>query len=75
MTTSDSLKRQAKDLLAGLDGVQSIGLSWDWAGNRVLQVDVSSNRDGAIVRQRLHRLDTPVKVRHVSGHVRSDSLD
>jgi hypothetical protein len=72
MPTSESLKRQAKDLLAGVDGVQSIGFSRDGAGKLVLQIDVAPNSDRTRVRQRLDPLDTRIKVREVSGTVRGD---
>jgi hypothetical protein len=69
------LKRKARDLLTGIQGVRSIGFSWDWAGNRVLQVDVSPESDRSRVRQCLDPLDTQVNVREVSGVVKGDRLN
>ena len=71
---SDLVKHQARELLAGVEGVQGIGFGWDRAGNRVLQVDISPRSDYAGVQQRLSGLDMPVRVRQVSGTLKREVL-
>jgi hypothetical protein len=68
----NSLKQRARDLLAGIHGIRGIGFGWDNSGNSVLQIDLATNTDRAVVEQRLRPLDTLVRFRVVEGTVKRD---
>lgn len=72
MSANATLKRRARELLEGIDGIRSIGFAWDVAGNQVLQIDLSPDTDRAAVKRQLDRLDADVKVREISGTIRGD---
>jgi hypothetical protein len=68
--TPNSLKQRAKELLAGIPGIQGIGFGWDNSGNSILQIDLASNTDRAAIEQKLLPLDTSVRFRVVQGTIK-----
>jgi hypothetical protein len=67
-----SLTRQAKELLSGIPGIRGVGVGWDGAGNRILQIDLTPDTDRAAVERRLDVLEAPVRFRNVSGTITQD---
>jgi hypothetical protein len=68
----NSLKKRARELLLGMSGIRGIGFGWDNSGNNILQIDLATNTDRAVVEQRLRPLDTLVRFRVVQGTVKRD---
>lgn len=68
----NSLKQRAKELLLGMPGIRGIGFGFDNSGRSVLQIDLATNTDRAVVEQRLRPLDTLVRFRVVQGTIRRD---
>jgi hypothetical protein len=61
------VKQHVRALLPGLPGVRGVGFGWDASGNQVLNVDVDARTDSSAVERRLTDVETPVRIRKVSG--------
>lgn len=64
-------KRAAKQILNDVGGVGGIGVTWDSAGQQMLQVDLEPGSNRKLIENRLSTLRVPYVIRTVSGFVRA----